>query len=313
VPTEVDAIRTGSVTESDFAGIAPEALLDYANSLPESEPEVLRNVDLAAEEAGFRAYFETALSQWQGIVPIPNFWDLGGHFPLYGQFGYEAFLSACALFPEAVHKIWWVRSLRSRERAKIMAGLYAEYSLPPLMFCGEDLCVNHGPMISPTFIRKQYLPTVAMIIEPLVDSGIRVLYHCDGDVRSMVQEFMDIGYSGFQGFQYEDHVEIADLRKLRSRLGEEPLIFAGLSVSRTLPFGNVEDVREEVDYFINATDGGRGLYLFTSNVTGVEVEPDNIRGGNARIKEYDSANRGPSKATVWPWGARHPDCFSAKK
>ena len=91
-----------------------------------------------------------------------------------------------------------------------------------------------------------------------MDAGVRLIHHCDGDVRPVVDDFIAIGFSGFQGFQYELGVDPYDLKQRRSRLGEELLFFTGLSVSRTLPFGTPEDVRDEVDYFLDFTDGGRG-------------------------------------------------------
>ena len=114
VPRSLDQIRTGSVVEANFAEIQPEALLERANSLPDSEREILASFNAEANEARYRAYFETAFATWDGLVPIPNFWEIGGHFPLYTEFGYTAFLTACALYPEAVGKLWWAKSLHSR-------------------------------------------------------------------------------------------------------------------------------------------------------------------------------------------------------
>ena len=279
VPATLDQVRTGHVLDSAFAHVEPEALVEYAAALPETEQDALAGFDHAAEEARFRQHFESARRDWAGIEPLPNFWEIGGHFPLYGQFGYTAFLVACAQYPEAVGKIWWARAVVSRERARILARLYAELDLVPIMFCGEDLCNNQGPMVSPAMLRERYLPTVRMIVEPLVDTGVRLVHHCDGDVRPMLQDFIECGFSGFQGFQYECGIDLHAIRRLRSRRGEEPILFAGLSVSRTLPFGSEDEVRAEVDRFVEATDGGRGLFLFTSNVTGVEVPPANIRAG----------------------------------
>lgn len=279
VPAGLDAVRTGHVLDSAFEGVEPEAIVRYAETLPTSEDGVLAGFDHAAEEARYRAFFEGARRDWLGMEPVPNFWEIGGHFPLYTQFGYTAFLIACAIYPEALGHIWWARSVVSRERARILAGLYSDMELVPVMFCGEDLCNNQGPMVSPAMLRKHYLPTVRMILEPLVDAGVRLVHHCDGDVRPMLRDFIDCGFSGFQGFQYECGIDLKAIREMRSLRGEEPILFAGLSVSRTLPFGTEEEVRAEVDRFIEATDGGRGLFLFTSNVTGVEVPPANIRAG----------------------------------
>ncbi len=305
IPESLEQVRTGLVQEERFVGIEPEALVAKAGTYPDTEKEVLDSFDYAAEERRYRDYFESAFRNWGGIEPLPNFWEIGGHFPLYTEFGYIAFWEACALYPEAIGKIYWVRSLHSRERAKILARLYKEYDLVPLMFCGEDLCNNKGPMVSLKFLRSYYLPTVQMIIEPLVDAGVRLIHHCDGDVRALLDDFLRIGFSGLQGFQYELGIDPYEIRQRRSRMGEELLFFTGLSVSRTLPFGTPDEVREEVDYFLDFTDGGRGMFLFTSNVTGVEVPPENIRAAYHYIKTWDPACPRSVNRRQWPWAVDH--------
>lgn len=306
VPMTAEAMRSTSVLEENYVGVEPEALETYANSLPDDEAGVLADFDQEAERKQFCDYFDWAAS-WEGMVAIPNFWDLGGNFPLYHQFGYVAFLSACMLYPEAVGKIWWSRSLRSRERAKILRELYVEYDLPPLLFCGEDLCTNRGPMVSPEFLREHYFPTVKMSLAPLVEAGVRVIHHCDGDVRPLLDDFIQAGSSGFQGFQYEDQVDIYQLRKLRSLLGETPLFFTGLSVTRTLPFGTPQDVHDEVDYFLDATDGGQGMFLFCSNVIGVEVPVENIRAAYQYLRTWNPRQTRTITHKQWPWLVSHPE------
>jgi hypothetical protein len=303
IPSRLDQIRTGLVQEEQFAGIEPEALLAAAERMPDTDHEILADFDYAAEEQRYRDYFTLAFRDWGGIEPLPNFWEIGGHFPLYTEFGYSAFLMACALYPEAVGKIYHGKSVRSRERAKILVKLYREYQLVPVMFCGEDVCNNKGPMVSPTFLRKHYFPTVRMIIEPLVDAGVRLVHHCDGDVRPVLDDFIEIGFSGFQGFQYELGIDPYELRKKRSRLGEELLFFTGLSVSRTLPFGTPEDLRQEVEYFFDFTGGGRGMYLFTSNVSGVEVPPENLAVAYHHVKTFQPGRQRANPFLRWPWAA----------
>jgi hypothetical protein len=304
IPHSLDEMRTGYIQEATFTGIEPEELLQRANACPDTEQDVLRSFDAQAEEQRYRQYFEHAIKTWEGIPPVPNFWEIGGHFPLYSEFGYMAFWAACALYPEAVRKIYWAKSLASRERARILVRLYREYDLVPLMFCGEDVCNNQGPMVSPAFLREYYFPTVAMIIEPLVDAGVRLIHHCDGDVRPVVDDFIAIGFSGFQGFQYELGIDLLELKQRRSLLGEEMLFFTGLSVSRTLPFGSPADVQDEVDYFLDCTDGGHGMYLFTSNVSGVEVPPENLQTAYHYIKQWDPSQSRQVWWKQWPWQFR---------
>ncbi|MBI9104509.1 MAG: hypothetical protein JEY99_18990 [Spirochaetales bacterium] len=307
IPDNVEEIRHGGAAlDSEHPDAVPEDLVVLADSLPSNDAGILKNFDFQADEKKFRDYFDHMFSVWKGIEPIPNFWDIGGHFPLYHEFGYEAFLMACGLYPEAVNKIWYTRSLVSRERAKILVKLYKEYDLVPLMFCGEDLCNQTGPMVSPEFLREYYFPTVKMINEPLVNSGIRLIHHCDGDVRPLVQDFLHCGFSGLQGFQYECNVNPFELKKLRSNMGEELLFFAGLSVTYTLPFGTREDVRNEVEYLVDYTDGGRSMFMFTSNVTGVEVPTANIQAAYRYLGDFNPKKPHKPEWREWPWKATHP-------
>ncbi len=302
IPDNVEEIRHGGVAiDSDHLGVEPEALFEDAEKLPDSEKEVLKTFDYVVEERKLRYYFEDIFKNWGGIEPIPNFWDIGGHFPLYHLYGYEAFLMACSLYPEAVGKIWRTRSIHSRERAKILVKLYKEYNLVPLMFCGEDLCTQKGPMVSPQFLREYYFPTVKMINESLVNEGIRLIHHCDGDIRPVVQDFLDCGFSGLQGFQYEYGVDPFEFKKMRSAMGQELLFFAGMSVTYTLPFGTLEDVRNEVEYLVDYTDDGNNMFLFTSNVTGVEVPVENIIEAYRFVKEFRRTKQRTLKWSDWPW------------
>ena len=135
-------------------------------------------------------------------------------------------------------------------------------------------------------------------------AGIRLIHHCDGDIRPVVDDFIRIGFSGLQGFQYELGVDLYDLCQKRSLRGEPLLFFTGMSVSRTLPLGTLEDVRDEIDYFLDATDGGRGMFLFTSNVTGVEVPPDNLLFAYRYLKGDAWKRRRESRWRTWPWHAK---------
>lgn len=286
--------------------VEPEALPEAAEALPDTERAVLADFDAAAAERRYRDYFERAFRTWGDLVPVPNFWEFGGPFPLYTEYGYIAFLSACALYPEAVARLWWARSLPARESAKILVRLYREYDLVPLLFCGEDICNNKGPLVSPEFLRAHYFPLERDILAPFLEGGVRVVRHCDGDIRPLLDDFLAVGYSGFQGFQYELGVDLFDLRERRSADGRELLLFTGLSVTRTLPFGTLEDVREEVSYFFDATQGGRGMFLFTSNVSGVEVPPAVLREAYRHAQTLNPQQREPHPKRPWPWGLTHP-------
>ncbi len=308
VPQSADEVRSGSLQESSFATVEPEALLERANATPDSEAAVLAGFDLATEEANHRRHFEDMLGRLGDIVLIPTLWHVPANFSLYFEYGYEAFLSATALYPEAVAKIWWADGVKCRARNRMLVKLFKEYDLVPVLFCGHDICNGAGPMCSPDFLRRHYWPHVRDSLEPLVAAGIRLVCHCDGNVMPLIGDFVAAGFSGFQGFQYECGVDPYRLAATRGRGGEEPLFFAGLSVSRTLAFGSEQDVRDEVDYVLDYTGGGRGLFLFTSNVTGVEVPPANLRAAYAYLESLPPPGpRRPAVPRPWPWSVAYPD------
>ena len=307
IPRELEAIRDGKVEESTFEGVEPEVLQERGAAVPDTEQEVIAKIDGLAVEKEYRQYFESTLKILGDMVLIPTVWSAVTNFSLYFQYGYEAFLAATALYPGEVERIWWEDSIIARERNKVIVRLYREYDLVPMLFSGCDICVNRGPMCSPEYLHQSYWPHMKRSIEPYLEAGIRVLHHCDGNVMPLIDDMLASGFSGFQGFQYECDVDIGDLRQRRSTKGEVPLFMSGLSVTRTLPFGTEQDVIDEVDYMLDSTEGGKGMFLFTSNVTGVEVPPANITAAYRHLAGFD-----PRKATArgrqaWPWGAAHPE------
>ena len=127
-------------------------------------------------------------------------------------------------------------------------------------------------MCSPVYLREHYWPHAKYSLEPFVEAGIRLICHCDGNVMPLVDDFVGAGFSGFQGFQYECGVDPYLLAGKRSLRGEEP------------------------------------LFLFTSNVTGVEVPPANLRAAYRYLESVKpGAKRRGSAPRPWPWAVAYPD------
>ena len=70
-------------------------------------------------------------------------------------------------------------------------------------------------------------------------------------------------------------------------------------------------MRAEIDYAFDFSAGGRDLFLFTSNVTGVEVPPERIREAYAyaATRPVASADAPEPAPRPWPWGLKHPDGY----
>ncbi len=279
IPQDPAAIRAGKLEQHDFSAVEPEALLERAEKIPDSAAKVIAAFDPVRAEAELRGRVEALLYRLRdrGLEFFPNFWDAGANFSLYFEYGYEAFLAAVALYPEAIERIYWENALQTAERNKVLIRLMREWELIPAIFCGCDICDNRGPMVSPEYLRGSYWPHVRTSLAPLLDAGIRLIHHCDGNVMALLDDMLASGFTGFQGFQTECGVDPAEIRRRTLAHHSRPLLLGGLSVTRTLPSGSPAEVRAEVDRIFEVTSGGRGLFLFTSNCTGVETPVENIR------------------------------------
>ena len=109
----------------------------------------------------------------------------------------------------------------------------------------------------------------------LKNCDVRLIWHCDGNIMPMVPRLLDIGTKGFQGFQYEDGVDFAQLCKLRGNDGQPLFMIAGASVTRTIPKGTPQDVRAELDYFVEV-HGDTALTLSCSSSMAPGVSTENI-------------------------------------
>ena len=147
---------------------------------------------------------------------------------------------------------------------------------PKAILSGEDICTQRGPMVSPEFLRRVYFPLIEYALEPLLEVGCRVVWHCDGDWRPLLDDLFAVGIAGLQGFQSECGLELDWIVERRTRDGDPLLIFGPLSVTTTLPHGTPEEVRREVHRAVDLCRGKASLVLFTSNTINPDVPLANI-------------------------------------
>ena len=243
----------------------PEDVLAYAKSLPSSE-ETLRAFDADAWDAGFRAEILDTQTSMGDMVYLPTLWEVvHPKFEWYWDFGYENYLLFMQLYPEAADAFFAGQAGVARRKAELVVEAYREFDMVPMTLIGTDICGGGGPVISPRRLREVYFPHVRYAIEPLREAGIRPIWHSDGDFRPIVDDLLACGIAGFQGFQEEYGVDIADLVTRRTLDGEKLTVIAGPSVTTTLPYGTVEDVRSEMERIIATLAGECALFILPAN------------------------------------------------
>jgi hypothetical protein len=243
----------------------PEAVVDH---LERVEFPRLRQAAAAFDEgrrvreiiAGERALQEklgpSILKSGYGFVSFPAF--------AYGQYGYEHYFSAFALYPEVMARHFALQADLALHNNRAAARAYAEGGLPPLFRLDHDMADSRGTLVRIEALDRLWFPHFARCLEPLLAAGIRLIWHCDGNLMAMVPRLLEVGIAGFQGFQYEDGMDYACICRMKTRDGRDPVIVGGVSVTRTLPFGTPAEVKRELDWLV-ACGPPTGLFLGASS------------------------------------------------
>ena len=215
-----------------------------------------------------------------------------GCFPklAYTRYGYENYFMAYALYPEVMEREFAQAAEASALSNRVAARAIVEGGLPPMIRLDHDMADSRGTLVDIQSLDRIWLPHFARAIEPLRDAGVRLLWHCDGNLMKLVPRLLEAGVSGFQGFQYEDGMDYQRIGRMRDRDGRELLIIAGVSVTTTLPFGTRRDVIDQLDWLVE--HGPRqGLFLGASSSITPGTDRENIRTLIEGLRHYRENGR----------------------
>ncbi|MBM3502213.1 MAG: hypothetical protein FJX74_26475 [Armatimonadetes bacterium] len=212
------------------------------------------------------------------MLLIPHCLGYAPWFPTSsGEFDYEAFLMACALYPEPMAHLFRSRGEQSRLRMEAVAQATGEHDLLPLLWTGTDLCGRNGPMLSPALLERLYFPVLARALEPLRQAGMRVIWHCDANYRAILPQMIALGIDGFQGlYEEEGGVRLEDLARMSAATGDPLIVFGSVLTWGALSQGTPEDVRRDVNRCRAAVRQRGGLLLAPSSSIGPEAPSENV-------------------------------------
>lgn len=253
----------------------PEDVLRHIDQLPDDEA-VIRDFDhdTAAREYADRVQGHQDLFRDDALV-IDGFGQADFMGP-FNSWGYENYLLAAAMDPVAMHRYYHHTALRGRLTNEAIVLAVEKYGLPPFTYTGQDICGAKGPLMSPTMLREIYFPELKWCLEPLVEGNVRIIWHCDGNIMPILDDLMDLGISGLQGFEEEHGVDYATMCALKDKNGQPVIILGCVSVTSTLPFGTPDDVRASVERSFTLAGPGRGHVLSTTSSTLPETPLENI-------------------------------------
>lgn len=222
---------------------------------PEPDERRIEEEVLARFEAARRLYEPHTM-----FLPQNGGW---GFLPGYDARTFEVIALAMAEEPAALERYW-----DARMRAGIITNrVTAKHRLAPVVQCCEDVAYKTGLFVSPRILREQFFPRFRQVIAPLKEAGIKVIWHSDGNILSVLEEALECGIDGIDPLEQTAGMDIGAIRRAYGKR----LILVGNVDSRVLTFGREQDVRAAVRECIRAADAGGG-HLVQSDAG--QVMPD---------------------------------------
>lgn len=266
--------------------ITPEDIRTQIEETPDADRQ-LASFDVAREA---RAYAErlrslTDMSRdrtlYIGSFGLPSF--MAG----YTRWSYDSYLAALLLYPDHFRRFFRIEGEKARARNMAVREAVRAHGIAPVVYTGDDICFNDGPVCSVELLDDLYFPALRHALEPLVEGGVEIVWHCDGNVLPIVPRLIDMGITGFQGFQErEASIPAEKMATFRRRDGGKLIFFGSVSVVHTFPFGTVQDVRAEVERCYRVMGPGGGFCLAPSSSVLPETPLENIVTFMEYGKEY---------------------------
>ncbi len=216
------------------------------------------------------------------IMAIP--WLL---FPLERAFamqGMDTFLLNLAINPEfAVGLLQKIAAL-----CKDLMGPFLEElgDNVDIIKIGDDLGTQESLLMSPKMYREILKPIHADYIRFIKErTKAKVLFHTDGDVFPLVEDFIEMGVDILNPIQTSAG-KMSDLEGLKKQFGDNMIFCGGIDTHRVLPSGTVDEVRQEVKRVIQLLGKGGGYMVSSVHTIMNDVPPENVLAMVDAVQEF---------------------------
>jgi len=181
-----------------------------------------------------------------------------GFHATYGLMGLELFSLAIYEAPDHLRRIMDTLCGNSVRRARAAA----EARVCPIFFIGDDIAYKGTTMFSPAFLREWFIPCLRRVCEPLNAAGVKVIFHSDGNINSIIDDLIEAGVDGINPIEPLAGMDIGELKK---RYGRRLVLVGNVDCSQVLPLGTRADVIKAVRECIRAASPGGGHFIGSSS------------------------------------------------
>jgi hypothetical protein len=134
----------------------------------------------------------------------------------------------------------WLEALNWAEIQRVHET--ADPALSPVALVFADIAGTEQVFFSPKFLRKEFFPRLVKLVEAWHEHGIKVIYHSDGNLWAVLEDFRQAGIDGINPLEPLSGMYAGDVRKAYPQW----ILMGGIDASQLLPFGAEAEVRQTV-------------------------------------------------------------------
>jgi len=137
---------------------------------------------------------------------------------------------------------------------------------------GDDWGQQSGLITGRALWKELIGPRVEKMYRLTRARGKRVFIHSCGKVEELFPDLIESGVDVFNPFQ----PEVMDVYAMKRRFGDRLSFFGGISTQKTLPYGTVRDVKDEVKRLLDAVGKDGGYIASPAHAIPKDAKPENI-------------------------------------
>jgi uroporphyrinogen decarboxylase len=132
-----------------------------------------------------------------------------------------------------------------------------------IIWWGDDVGVETGPMISPALFRALIIPRYAHMVEEVkkINNEIKIAFHTDGSIEWALDDLVDVGFDILNPLQPDAN----DVKAVKKRYGKRLSFWGNVDTRNVMSSGTVQDVISEVRQVIDTLGHGGGLILCSNH------------------------------------------------
>ena len=137
---------------------------------------------------------------------------------------------------------------------------------------GDDWGHQRGLIMGIDLWREFINPRIKEMYQLAKSKGKYVMIHCCGKVDELFPDLIECGLDIFNPFQ----PEVMDVFQMKRLYGERLCFYGGISTQRTLPYGTVAEVKDEVKRLIEVVGENGGYIASPAHDIPADAKAENI-------------------------------------